>query len=495
MSPPKFCAAFNRMPAVPRGLRPLIRGLAANLAGPAISAVVLAVTTPLYLRVIGLPRFGALALFWLLTGYFGVFHVGLSAAACQALAGPLGRDRAARGPLVRSALAISAIAGLLGGACLWAFGRPILQLLIATPSAGFAREAVACLPWLAAAVPLAAVASALTGVMDAGERFVTANAIQTGGSAMNRIFPLAAALLIAPQLPVLIAAGVLAQAVAVAALAAANWADLGSVGRGWGAVPHLLRYTLWASVSGAVSPLLTSLDRVAVSASLGAATLGIYSVPMSVCSRLTTFTAAFCRTIFPRLSARRDSALSLARRSLAVLAAAWTPLVLAGVLLMRLGLRLWLGGRVSDLAAPIGIVLLAGVWANGLAAVPFAQSYSQARPDRVAKVHLLELLPFLGLLWLGLRWWGMLGAALAWDARVIADAWLLFYTSGFRVGDLRGLGVPALLLAAAVALALHGFRVRTDWLAGAAVEIGSLAWAARSAGRAWSVGKLKEANA
>lgn len=475
---------------------PLIRGGAANLAGPAISALVLAVTTPLYLHVIGLARFGALALFWLLTGYFGMFHVGLSAAACQALAGPLGRDRAARGPLVRSALAISVVAGLLGGVCLWIFGRPILQLLIAAPSAGIAREAIACLPWLAAAVPLAALASTLTGVMDARERFVSANAIQVTGSALNRILPLAAAFLIGPQLPALIAAGVLAQLIAVAALLLANRAEFRGAGRGWGAVPHLLRYTLWASVSGAVGPLLSSLDRVAVSASLGAATLGVYSIPVSACSRLTTLTAAFCRTIFPRLSARGEASLGLARRSLDILTAAWTPLIVACILLMRLGLRLWLGGRISGLATPVGVVLLAGVWANGLAAVPFTQFYSQARPDRVAKIHLAEMLPFLAVLWLGLRWWGMLGAALAWDARVMTDAYLLFHTAGFRASDLRGLVVPVLLLAAAMTLALHGgLRQRADWLTGAAIEIGALAWATAAARRALLGAALKGAYA
>lgn len=464
-----------------KGALGLLRGGAANLVGPIVSTVVFAVTTPFYLRVVGLQRFGLLVLFWLLTGYFGVFHAGLSSATCQALAGRRGRARAERGAFLRASLAVAAVAGLLGGACFWASGRPLLRIAVASLSPALSREAVGCLPWLALAVPLAAVASVLVGALDSAERFVCANALQVGASALGRVLPLAAAVLVAPRLPLLIAAGVVGQGVGCAGLAAASWADLRPWTADWRAMPRLLRYGLWASVSGAVGPFLQSMDRVGVSAFFGSAALGIYSIPMSVSFRLTAFAGAFARTIFPRLSARGAGALALARGALELLVVTWTPVIVVAMLLMHLGLRLWVGQRIGAAAAPVGVVLLAGMWANGLAVIPYFHSYSQSRPDLVAKIHLVEVLPFLAVLWLSLRIWGMFGAALAWDLRVVVDAILLFRCSGFRLSDLRIAAVAVAFVAAALVLALYGLRTWAGWEAGALLVAGCLIWSGVSA--------------
>jgi O-antigen/teichoic acid export membrane protein len=88
-------------------------------------------------------------------------------------------------------------------------------------------------------------------------------------------------------------------------------------------------------------------------------------------------------------------------------------------------MRLWVGANFSQQAAPIGVVLLAGVWINSLAVIPFEHLQAINRPDLTAKFHAIECLPFLAVLWLGLHFFGLIGAAWAWSLRVTFDTVLL----------------------------------------------------------------------
>ena len=74
----------------------------------------------------------------------------------------------------------------------------------------------------------------------------------------------------------------------------------------------------------------------------------------------------------------------------------------------------------------MGVALLIGVWINSLAYIPAAHLGAINRPDLPAKFHAYEIIPFLGVLWFGLHYFGLLGAAWAWTVRVAVDALLLF---------------------------------------------------------------------
>jgi hypothetical protein len=92
-------------------------------------------------------------------------------------------------------------------------------------------------------------------------------------------------------------------------------------------------------------------------------------------------------------------------------------------------MRYWVGSAFAQHAVPVGIVLLIGIWINGISYIPFTHLQAIERPDVVAKFHAIELLPFLGVLWLGLHYFGLLGAAYAWTFRVTIDGLLLFWAS------------------------------------------------------------------
>lgn len=105
-----------------------------NLSGRASPALLLLATTPLYLHLIGVPRYGAMAILWLALGYFGVFDLGLGRAVAQRIASLPRTDRVSvmthtsyRGDIFWTALLASLfVASAASLALFW----PLIELMI-----------------------------------------------------------------------------------------------------------------------------------------------------------------------------------------------------------------------------------------------------------------------------------------------------------------------------------------------------------------------------
>src|SRR5438445_13024105 len=72
-------------------------------------------------------------------------------------------------------------------------------------------------------------------------------------------------------------------------------------------------------------------------------------------------------------------------------------------------------------------ILALGVFANGMAYVPYNMLQAVGKPDITAKFHLLELPLYVVLCLLFIPRWGITGAALASTFRFVLDAGLLFW--------------------------------------------------------------------
>jgi O-antigen/teichoic acid export membrane protein len=136
------------------------------------------------------------------------------------------------------------------------------------------------------------------------------------------------------------------------------------------------------------------------------------------------------------------------------LAAVNLPLTVAAVIVIKPFLSVWIGAGFAEIAAPVGEILLIGVWINSLAWVPAVMLQGQGRPAIVAKLHALELAPYVAVLWIGIAWAGLPGAAWAWVLRVAVDALLMFWASGVRTRVFSVLWIGMALIAA-THLAVH----------------------------------------
>lgn len=453
-----------------------------NLAGGLLPLGLSLVTIPLYIGLIGEARYGVLAIAWLLLGYFGLFDLGLGAATAQRIAALANASGAERAQVFWTALAMNCALGVLGGLVL----LPVAHFYFASGAAlhtDLQPEIVQALPWLALALPLSTISGVLTGALQGRAKFLELNAISVAGAAFTQLVPLAIASLHGPSLPWLLAAVVLSRLLVMATL---FWRSGQHVHKGHprsvskAQARTLLQFGGWVTVTSLVGPLMVALDRFAIGALLGPKPVTHYTVPFQLAERTSLLPAALSTALFPRMAAV-DAAQGrqLAGTAIRSLAVVMTPLTAVGLLAIGPFLGWWLNPEFAAEATLPGQLLLLGFWINAFALVPYALLQAAGRPDMVAKCHLLEVVPYLVLLYFGLRSSGIAGAAVVFGLRTLVDCILLMHYAGKLAVCARVVVAPALLLLMVFAATRFvPAALSTGWLAMAlAAVIATVAWA------------------
>ena len=217
----------------------------------------------------------------------------------------------------------------------------------------------------------------------------------------------------------------------------------------------MLLFGGWVTVTSVVGPLMTALDRFVIGATVGASAVTYYTVPFQLGERSTILAGALTSALFPRFAmAGAVERRELATKAVHSLAAVTTPVMVVALLLAEPFFRLWISPEFASNAGVTTWILLLGFWINGFAFVPFAELQATGRPDVIAKFHLAELVPYLVLLFVGLRFFGLPGAAAAFSLRVLADCVLLLWVAGTLPSEVAILKAPAILLVGAFGVAL-----------------------------------------
>ncbi|MBU2841671.1 teichoic acid transporter [Acidithiobacillus thiooxidans] len=432
----------------------IARSTLINLAGLLIPTLVSLATVPLYLRWIGEVRYGVLLLAFSLLGYFGAFDLGLGRAVAQRIARQENDEE--RNRTFWTAFLLSAGMGILGGIILFFLGHWLFSDIFQMPIMLHA-EAQKAIPWLAAIVPLIALISVLAGTLEARQAFVSLNVSQIIGVIGLQTLPLLSVALGHGSIAALIASALVGRLMGVIVM---FWLTARRLPfAGWPALHRaeigpLLRFGGWVSVSGAVIPLLTIIDRLIIGARLGAAAVTAYTVPFNLSQRLTYLPYALSTTLFPRFSqAQGEDAKGLLRQAVTALSALQTPFIVLAILLIHPFLILWIGATLAAKMAPVAIILLLGIWINGPAYIPYAYMPAQGRPDLMTKFYLVELVPFLLILWVLIAWLGIVGAALAWVIRSSSDAIFCFAATGTAKTYGRAIGLTLIPVIAATFMA------------------------------------------
>lgn len=457
----------------------LRRNTLLNLAGATLPALLALAIVPALLSLIGQVRYGALAIIWTLLSYFGVLDLGFGQATSNRVATLKDAPKDEIRRVFWTALSMNAALGLAGSVILLFAANYLIGSVfkIAPP---FRAEALRSVPWLALGVPLVTTAMVLIGTLEGQERFGTINVLGVSGTLLMQLCPLLLAWLRGPDLEGLVAVTILAR---LAGNLATLVACLDLVGLSWPSfdsshIGGLFRFGGWISISAAANAVLSTADRFILGTLQGMVAVTDYTVPFNLVNRLSILPSSLGRTLFPRFAMiGEDSADALMRESTAALVAVMTPIVVGALIGLREFLVLWVGRAQATASAPAGAILLLGVWICALNQVPYFFHQGRGRPDLNAKFHMLEILPFLALLWMGIRYWGVEGAALAWTLRVLADGALLFGAAKMPLHR-QALLIPAVvLLGSAYALTIAPLSLPVEAAAGAALLVASGLWA------------------
>jgi O-antigen/teichoic acid export membrane protein len=422
-----------------------------NVIGAGLPFAVALITVPLYVAQVGTARFGVIIIVWILLGYFGFMDLGLSRASANALAKRTTASRMEWANVFMMSLYLNLFLGITGGFILYLFGD-ILMRHVLTLSGPIAAELESSFQWIAGLLPLLFLAGVCRGAIESRERFITANLFDVAGYVLAQVLPLLAAIFIAPTLPVVLSAAFAARVASVLLMLSfvvvvEKIRTLRVHDRS--KLTELISFGAWAGLTSIISPILQFLDQLLVGLFHGATAVAHYAVPMSLVVRSQFVAGALSRATFPRFSRiDRAKAIELGEGSVSSLGFIYGAICAPAIVLSKPLMTLWIGFDFAVEAAPILEILLLGAWINGIAFIPYGLLQGQGRPDVVAKVHALEIVPYVLLLWLMLNKFGVLGAAIAWTVRVAVDTVLLLRLAELRARYMAGLTVGVGLMLA-----------------------------------------------
>ena len=427
-----------------------------NVSGALLPLATSLGTVPFYIHQIGLARYGVVTISWVLLGYFGFLDFGLSRASANALAKLGNSSPRERSPVLVTAFCCNLGLGLVGGVILYLVGHLVLLHLVKVPGS-LMGETSAAYPWMAAMLPLGMLSGVATGALESRERFLLSNMLSSFGTMSGQLLPLICAYVIGPSLDVVIPATLLARLLAVAVsylvVIRSEWPiSLFDVDLVW--MRKLFGYGSWVSVSSILNPLLDTSNQLIVGAMLGAAAVANYSIPMTLAVRSQVFATALARTLFPRNSrVSQAEADENTRNATTSLAYGFGMVCAPAIFLSGPFLRLWVGPRFALPSEAVAQIVMFGAWSNGVAFIPYGFIQARGRPQVTAKVGLVEIVPYLLVLWLFISTMGLPGAAWAWTIRVTLNCAVLIYLSRCFNRDVWRLLPSLALMGAALAIA------------------------------------------
>jgi O-antigen/teichoic acid export membrane protein len=406
-----------------------------GLGAPLLAALL---TIPMLISLLGVPRFGLLTLIWAVVSYFGLFDLGLGRALTQRLAAVLARESLIEvGPVIGTALALMAAFGLLAGLLMAALADWGVRQISDAPDHAEALNAVLA---MSTAVPAVVLTTGLRGVLEARHAFGWVNAIRLPMGLYTFLAPLAVAFWLGPRLDAIAAALVTGR---VLALLIHAWSVRRVLPEGRSAmtwqskqVQPLLATGGWLTVGNLIGPVMGYADRFIIASLASASAVAYYTTPQELVTKLWIVPGAMTAVLFPTFAAAAAEGSTdgwrLAMHGVRWLFVTLLPVTLALSLFADELLTVWVGTSFASNSAPVLRMLSCGILVNCMAHVPLTllQGSGQARAS--ALLQLVQVVPFVALLWWATASYGVLGTATIWVARMVLDTTAMFLLAARR---------------------------------------------------------------
>jgi O-antigen/teichoic acid export membrane protein len=416
-----------------------------NLLGLALPMIVALFTIPMLISGMGTDRFGLLTIIWIGIGYFSLFDLGLGKAATKMISERVGGDvtQTRQIPsIIWTAIYLLLVLGCVGGGLIYLFSEYIVQSMLNIPVI-LHDEATLSIKILAAGIPIVVVTSALIGVLQSYQRFGAITIIRVPLGVLTFLGPLVSltysnSLVLATEVLLFgrIIAFFLYLFVAVLSkeeLRAGRFEKKSMVA--------LFKFGSWITISNIIGPFMTYLDRFFVGSILGMTAVTFYVAPYEVISRSKILSKSITSVIFPAFTTTLKnnivSFVYLYKQSSNVLFFTMIPVMSFLFLLAPELLNLWLGSDFVLNSLYVAQWLSAGWMINALAQPVAILLQSSGRPDLLAKTHMVELFPYLALLWMLTGEFGITGTAAAWFIRATLDAIILNEIAGRVVVEIK----------------------------------------------------------
>lgn len=401
----------------------ILRNSTLSFASLAIPLFVGLLTVPSIINSLGLQRFGVLTLIWAVIGYASLFDLGISRALTKRVAElQAWPDRLCS--LVRSGIYVLSALGLLMGALTWIVTRYFDYQNFGLNHDEFNNSALL----LALNIPFVIVSGGFRGVLEGFSRFGIVSLVRLGFGLVTFTAPIFA-IASYPRVDVIIAIMLVARIVGGLTMAwsCRSYLSKSSLSRHRRLVElkNLLTFGGWITVSNLASALMLYMDRFFLASSISAPSVAYYTTPYEFVTKLFILPSALSGVLFP-LMARgtkfTDNNHKLLALSASMVLALVLPIITVLILFAPQILGWWISTEFGSNAAGALKILSIGVLVNCLAQIYQTYLLGRGKASLIARLHIIELLFFLPMLYLSIRYAGIEGAAWAWTARIIVDS-------------------------------------------------------------------------
>jgi O-antigen/teichoic acid export membrane protein len=412
----------------------LLRSTWLNVLGQIVPLAIGAASLPIVVRGLGVEQFGLLSVSWAILAYFTIFDLGLAPATTKYLAEAVALGDEHEGVVVVSAaLAAQAALGVVGS-LIFLLLIPVLTERVLNVPPDLLGETNTMLAWLALGMPIVLLSSSLNSVLQGVHRFDLINAVRIPSAASTYLAP-AVGVLLGLQLSgitiVILAARLLALIVlALLCLRVMPGLKRPSITRAAGV--RLFRFGLWQTATNVAGTLLWNSDRFLIGALVSASAVGYYTVPAEVVGRLAILPSSLVMALFPAFSALdgvrdRRRLQNLFVRSVKFSVLVFGPPMLLPALFADEFLHIWMGPEFAAQSALLLRVLTISSLLSFVAYIPLNMLRGIGFPDVAAKCYTVEFFVYATLAVLLTSTMGVTGTAIAWCARALLDAVLMFY--------------------------------------------------------------------
>jgi O-antigen/teichoic acid export membrane protein len=407
-----------------------------NLFGSLMPILIGLFTIPFLIENIGIERFGVLSLIWALIGYFSIFDFGIGRALTLGVA-----SQRAINPsitdfyLIRIGLKTTLIAGVIGGLILALLSNKFSFHWL-NASVNLRSELFTSILLTSLGIPFVTYTSGLKGVLEGYEEFKSINIIKAILGILNFTLPVLSVIFLGKSLINIVIALVAIRFIVLIwhfyflnQILSLKQLFCSSHRKDVKSEVEIFKFGAWMTLSNILSPLMVSADRFVISYLLGASVVAYYTVPFDLAIRALIIPAAFTTSLFPRFSSLLKSNQNEARDLFLIS----KKKVFVGMLLIcvtmalfsKIGLSFWINTEFADKSWILLAIISVGIFFNGLAQVPHTLLQASGNVRTTAIVHLIEFIFYIVLLFILLKLFGIIGAALTFLFRVILDYLIL----------------------------------------------------------------------
>jgi O-antigen/teichoic acid export membrane protein len=283
-------------------------------------------------------------------------------------------------------------------------------------------------------MPFILLTSGFRGILEAKYKFEVINLIRLPLGLFTFIGPTLVVIFIGPNLEIITAILVLIRILAFLVYGWFAWLAIhkehGKFDFEISLIKSLFSKGGWMTISNVVSPLMGYVDRFFIGYSISASAITFYVTPQEIVTKLSIIPSSLTAVLFPAFASQISQGYTQTQRvftfSVKLIFFVLLPVSTFLVFFSQEVMSAWINQSFSLNSEIFLKVFSIGILVNSITHIPFTLIQSAGLAKTTAKIHIIQFPIFIGLLWTLIHFYGILGAALAWLARMILDSILMF---------------------------------------------------------------------